>query len=77
MVSNYKESAVKIPTFKTLALSLDGHVATVELARPDKANAMNLTLWGELQQCFAWLDSAASVRVVILAGQGKHFCAGM
>ena len=66
-----------IPTFETLALSMDDHVATVSLNRPDKANAMNAPMWAELQQCFEWLDEEPSVRVVILAGNGKHFCAGL
>jgi enoyl-CoA hydratase len=66
-----------LPQYETLTLSLVDHIATVELARPDKANAMNTPMWRELQECFEWLDTEASVRVVILAGQGKHFCAGL
>jgi enoyl-CoA hydratase len=31
----------------------------------------------ELQTCFEWLDSEPSVRVVILAASGNHFCAGL
>ena len=65
------------PSYETLAVSLDRHVATVCLNRPDKANAMNGPMWSELQQCFEWLDEEPSVRVVILAGNGKHFCAGL
>ena len=68
---------MKLPTFETLALSLSEHIATVELARPDKANSMNIPMWRELQECFEWLDAEPAVRVVILAGQGKHFCAGL
>ena len=66
-----------VPNFTTLAISLDQHVATVCLNRPDKANAMNAPMWAELQQCFEWLDGEPSVRAVILAGNGKHFCAGL
>ena len=47
------------------------------LNRPDKANAMNAPMWEELQRCFEWLDQQPSVRAVILAGNGKHFCAGL
>jgi len=65
------------PSFETLALNIEQQVATVCLNRPDKANAMNDTMWGELQTCFEWLDGESSVRVVILAGNGKHFCAGL
>jgi enoyl-CoA hydratase len=65
------------PTFETLELSIEEQVATVSLNRPDKANAMSSVMWDELQVCFEWLDQESAVRVVILAGNGKHFCAGM
>jgi enoyl-CoA hydratase len=66
-----------IPSFETLELSIEAQVATVCLNRPDKANAMNAVMWEELQHCFEWLDQQPSVRAVILAGNGKHFCAGL
>ncbi|MEZ5502205.1 MAG: crotonase/enoyl-CoA hydratase family protein [Halioglobus sp.] len=66
-----------IPSFETLHVALEEHVATVSLNRPDKANAMNAAMWEELQACFEWLDREPSVRAVILAGNGKHFCAGL
>jgi enoyl-CoA hydratase len=66
-----------IPSYESLELSVEDKVATVCLNRPDKANSMNAQVWDELQACFEWLDSEPSVRVVILAGNGKHFCAGL
>ena len=65
------------PTFETLELEIEQHVATVKLNRPDKANAMSTTMWEELQTCFEWLDDEPSVRAIILAGNGKHFCSGI
>ena len=65
------------PVYETLELQVEEHVATVFLNRPDKANSMNAAMWDELQACFEWLDEEPSVRVVILAGRGKHFCAGL
>ncbi len=65
------------PSFTTLELSIEQQVATVCLNRPDKANAMNGPMWSELQACFEWLDQEPAVRAVILAGNGKHFCAGL
>ena len=65
------------PTFETLELQIDQHVATVSLNRPDRANAMNEALWAELQTCFEWLDEEPSVRAIILAGNGKNFCSGI
>jgi enoyl-CoA hydratase len=66
-----------LPNFETLALDIEEQVATVSLNRPDKANSMSSAMWRELQDCFEWLDCESSVRVVILAGNGKHFCAGL
>jgi enoyl-CoA hydratase len=34
-------------------------------------------MWTELQTCFEWIDAEPTVRVAILAGNGKHFCAGI
>jgi len=65
------------PSFETLELEIEEQVATVRLNRPDKANSMNTTMWEELQACFEWLDQEPSVRAVILAGNGNHFCAGL
>lgn len=64
-------------SFETLEVSIEEQVATVCLNRPDKANSMNAAMWDELQTCFEWLDEEPSVRAVILAGNGKHFCAGI
>lgn len=65
------------PNFETLELTIDQQVATVSLNRPDKANSINAAMWTELQACFEWLDEEPSVRAVILAGNGNHFCAGL
>jgi enoyl-CoA hydratase len=63
--------------YETLAVALDGPVATVRLARPDKANAMNLPMWHEIRRAFAWIDDTPAARVAILEGEGRHFTAGI
>lgn len=65
------------PTFETLRIGLSGHVATVELHRPEKANAMNLAMWYEIRSAFTWADETPAVRVAVLSGAGRHFTAGM
>ncbi len=65
------------PSFETLEVTLEEQVATVYLNRPDKANAMSPAMWRELQACFEWLDEEPAVRAVVLAGNGRHFCAGL
>jgi enoyl-CoA hydratase/carnithine racemase len=66
-----------LPNYEALDLRLDGKVAIVSLNRPEKANSMNETMWQELQACFEWADDEPGVRAVVLAGNGKHFCAGI
>ncbi|MDH5330250.1 MAG: crotonase/enoyl-CoA hydratase family protein [Aquincola sp.] len=63
--------------YETLNVTLDGPVATVRLARPDKANAMNNAMWHEIRRAFEWVDATPAARVAILEGEGRHFCAGI
>ena len=66
-----------LPAPETLALHLEDHILDVKLNRPESANAMNLAMWRELQETFEWADESPDVRVIILSGEGKHFCAGI
>lgn len=54
---------------------IDGPVATLELNRPDKRNAISLAMIGELDRCISGLP--ATVKVIILAARGEHFSAGL
>lgn len=51
-------------------------VATVTLNRPELHNAFNDELIRELVTCFNELETNSGVRLVILTGEGKSFCAG-
>jgi len=63
-------------TFKTILYEVDGAVATVTMNRPDMANAQDSTLIDELDAAFDLADANDDIRVVILAGAGKHFSSG-
>ena len=63
--------------YESLSLTLENHIATVQLNRPEKANAMNLAMWQEIRQAFEWVDTTPEVRVAILTGAGKLFSAGI
>ncbi|MEP2532822.1 crotonase/enoyl-CoA hydratase family protein [Shimia sp.] len=63
--------------FETLLTELDARgVATLTLNRPDKHNAMSGEMLVELKQVAAQLAEDDAVRVVVLTGAGKSFCAG-
>jgi enoyl-CoA hydratase/carnithine racemase len=66
-----------MPTFETLSVTLQDHIATVRLNRPDKANAMNATMWQEIRQAFDWVDATPEARVAVLQAEGKYFTAGI
>ncbi len=51
-------------------------VATVTLNRPEKHNAFDDNVITALTQCFQQIAEDSNIRVVILAANGKHFCAG-
>lgn len=63
--------------FETLSVSLEQNVAVVRLNRPDKINAMNLTMWKEIRSAFEWVDDTPDARVAILEGEGKAFSSGI
>ena len=63
--------------FETLSVTLEDHIATVRLNRPEKANAMNATMWQEIRKAFEWVDATPEARVAILQGEGKLFTGGI
>jgi len=67
-----------LPNLNTLAVEQRGHgLAIVRLNRPQALNAVNDAMTGDWEQLNAWLAGhAEQVRVVIVTGEGKHFCAG-
>ncbi|WP_208352058.1 crotonase/enoyl-CoA hydratase family protein [Pseudaestuariivita rosea] len=64
-------------SFQTIKVQTDARgVATLTLARPDKHNAMSAQMIADLTQAAGDLGADPAVRVVVLTGQGKSFCAG-
>jgi methylglutaconyl-CoA hydratase len=56
---------------------IEGGIATLTLNRPDARNALSLELIEALDEAISQIEANAAVRAVILAGEGKAFCAGM
>ena len=78
------------PETTLISLEIEGSIARVSLARPDKYNALNVQMITELIEVFAWTaensvgktgsltnsEGEENLRVMVLSGEGKHFCAG-
>lgn len=63
-------------TSDKIELSVEGSVATIWLNRPESANVIDLELVQTLRSVCFDLEGKADVRVVLLRGRGKQFCAG-
>ncbi|RMG66577.1 MAG: crotonase/enoyl-CoA hydratase family protein [Bacteroidetes bacterium] len=63
--------------YTSFSLSIENHIAEVRFNRPDKANALHAEAWEEMRLLFRDLAGNSAVRVVILSGEGHHFCAGI
>jgi enoyl-CoA hydratase/carnithine racemase len=61
--------------FKDIGVEKTGHVALVEIRRPPN-NFFDAALIGEIATAFETLDADAGCRALVLAAQGKAFCAG-
>jgi methylglutaconyl-CoA hydratase len=57
-------------------IDFNGPVATVTLNRPDSHNAFNPRMIGEITAAFQSLGDNPDVRVIVLTGNGRSFCAG-
>jgi methylglutaconyl-CoA hydratase len=80
----------KMPSTSLIQLEINDSVAKITLSRSDKYNAMNIQMISELNEVFAWtaehsvgkqnslvdVDGNPNLRILIISGEGKHFCAG-
>ena len=64
------------PAFREIRYDVAGGTATMTLHRPDRLNAFTRTMARELVTAFDLADADDAVRVVLLTGAGRGFCAG-
>src|SRR4051812_3583814 len=65
------------PDAAPVLYEVDGHVATITLNRPHRRNAISVPMLDQLGEHLAAADADPRVRVVLLTGAGKGFCAGL
>ncbi len=63
-------------SYELLLVEIADRIATVTINRPDKLNALNATLLGEIGTCIAELNADPGVGAIILTGAGRAFVAG-
>jgi enoyl-CoA hydratase/carnithine racemase len=56
---------------------LDDGIADVRMNRPDKMNALDKDQWAALVEAIDTLKATPGLRVVVLSGEGRAFCAGL
>jgi enoyl-CoA hydratase/carnithine racemase len=64
------------PDPTTITRNISDSILTITLNRPDKLNALNPTMVGELIESFKWADADDDIRAVVVTGAGRGFCAG-
>jgi len=62
--------------YKNIEFELKDNIGTVWFNRPDKHNAMNDVMISEIIDCFEEINNMDDVRIAIIKGRGKSFCAG-
>ena len=62
--------------FETLDVSVSGEIGALELNRPAQLNALSRQTLQDLAAAARWFDSQQQVKVVVVSGQGRSFCAG-
>lgn len=62
--------------YSTINYKIINSVAEITLARPEVRNAINNKMVTELYELFSELENNNEVRVIVITGEGKSFCAG-
>ena len=68
-----------MPTFSSLVIEVDAarpRVARLRLNRPERLNAIDAEMPGEIRAAVAWAEAQDGVHVIVVEGEGRAFCAG-
>ena len=63
--------------YKDILYDVADNIATITLNRPDRLNAWTSTMGKEYRHALDDAEARAEVRVIILTGAGRGFCAGL
>lgn len=62
--------------FNTIKVTTDGVIAKIAFNRPDKLNSLNEEMMHEIHRAVDLVQAEKKVRVLVLTGSGRAFCAG-
>jgi len=62
--------------YETIILKKEEHIGQIILNRPDRRNALSRKMMGELAEAIKDIAEDDEIRVAVLTGEGKAFCAG-
>lgn len=64
-------------SYNTILVNQENHIGIITLNRPDELNTFSSEMAIELNQALTQLDNDKNIRVLIIKGAGKAFCAGI
>jgi len=70
------EDTTGVPASDPALLAIDGSIATITLNRPAAYNSIDLTIAKRLDQIAAEVEASGDVKVLVIEGAGRAFCAG-
>ncbi len=77
---NATDAATSLPTpaegYEDLIVTVEDHIGTIRINRPEVMNAGRIQTWAEMIAALAAFEKNDDVRVVVIIGTGKAFCAG-
>ena len=68
-----------MPVFSSLGIDHDAderRIARLRLNRPDRLNAIDMRMPGEIRAAVEWAEADDEVHVIVVEGEGRAFCAG-
>jgi enoyl-CoA hydratase/carnithine racemase len=63
--------------YSTIIYEKQNYIATITLNRPDQLNSLSSLLFKELEDALEQSEKDAEVRVIVITGNGRYFCAGL
>ncbi len=66
----------ELETFETLVLSKNAGVVELKLSRPERLNSFSKTMHQELKQALKIIKRLPDLKVLVITGEGRGFCAG-